>query len=128
LHFHEVTDSNRFTDWQDYESDSVIKTESQEKGAALLSNLESVVEPKPVSITVVETTTVSVSESVKEQLNQPELGLDSVPTTALKPEPVENIVVLDIVKTPEDAAAAYAEGTTVDPLSAENSKKPKAKK
>ena len=46
MHFHEVTDSNRFTDWQDYESDSVIGSTSQKQAASIMSSLENIVEPK----------------------------------------------------------------------------------
>lgn len=118
MHFHEVTDSNRFTDWQDYESDSVIPTVSQKKAASVMSNLETLVEPKLAA---------KVEPVVQEKLNQTELGLDAEPTTALKPE-IENRVIVEMAQTPADAAEAYAEGATVDPLGAENSKKPKAAK
>ncbi len=122
LHFHEVTDSNRFTDWQDYESDSVIHSAS-EQGASMVAALASNVEPKAVTISDV------IESVVTELLNDTSLGLDVNPTTALKPDTeAENVIIVDMVKTPEDAANAYADGTTTDPLSAEASKKPKSKK
>lgn len=119
MHFHEVTDSNRFTDWQDYESDSVLSTTAQKQGAAVMSSLENLVEPKAkVEVPV-----------VAEPLNDTVLGLDVNPTTALKPDPdAVPAAIADLVKTPADAAAAYANGATADPLSAEASKKPKSKK
>jgi hypothetical protein len=84
-----------------------------------MSSLENIVEPKAVAIDMPNT----------EQLNETELGLDANPTTALKPDPdAVSSTVADMVKTPADAAAAYADGATADPLSAEASKKPKGKK
>ena len=121
MHFHEVTDSNRFTDWQDYESDSVL--------SAMVVTAKNEPAPKPnqVKIFVEDAISATLQPVSTAPLNQPDLGLDAVPTTALKPEENEGGTPA-IVNTPEDAAAAYAEGTTSDPLSAENSKKPKAKK
>jgi hypothetical protein len=122
MHFHEVTDSNRFTDWQDYESDSVIGSTAQQQAASIMANLEGIVEPRATKTLA---DTLADIPAPTEPLNQTELGLDANPTTALKPEEDSTVV---IVKTPEDAAAAYADGTTTDPLSAENSKKPRAAK
>ena len=119
MNFREVTDSNRFTDWQDYESDSVI--DAQDSQVATVDN------NNPVAITL--TVNESFKVSVSSPLNQPELGIDTIPTTALKPDlDTEVSVVSDLVKTPEDAANAYAAGATADPLSADVSKKPKSKK
>jgi hypothetical protein len=119
MHFHEVTDSNRFTDWQDYESDSVISKIS------IPAKNEPAPKPTQVKLVVEDAISATLQSVSTEPLNQPELGLDDKPTTALKPEEDSTTIV---VNTPEDAAAAYADGTTTDPLSAENSKKPKAAK
>jgi hypothetical protein len=127
MHFHEVTDSNRFTDWQDYESDTVIDDASLalKQGVSLMSSLENIVEPKTRTVADV----ITDLPKPTEPLNDTELGLDVVPTTALKPDPdVVSEVVASTVKTPVDAANAYADGATSDPLSAEASKKPKSKK
>ena len=117
LHYHEITDSNRFTAWGEFES-ADVQSVAQVRTASIIENLEGLVEPKAtVSITVTET------------LNDANLGLDIVPTTALKDDPdaaIDNII--EDVKTPEDAAEAYADGAKVDPLSKEESKKPKSKK
>ena len=125
MHFHEVTDSNRFTDWQDYESDTVIESTSHKQAVSIMASLENLVEPKARSVADV----IADLPVPSTPLNDTELGLDIVPTTALKPDPdaVSNAVA-DLVKTPADAAAAYADGATADPLSAEASKKPKSKK
>jgi hypothetical protein len=124
MHFHEVTDSNRFTDWQDYETDSIIHT-----GVELMDSFNAKTEPKAKVAAPVAPAAPQppAEEPVAETLNQTELGLDVVATTALKADP-DAPPVADVVKTPEDAAAAYADGATVDPLSAEASKKPKSKK
>ena len=123
MHFHEVTDSNRFTDWQDYESDSVISTQSKD----ITPVLESSINPTAITITVNEVINVATVEA----LNQPAIGIDTTPTTALKTDEdslISAIEVVEIAKTPEDAANAYADGATADPLSAEAAKKPKSKK
>lgn len=118
FHFHEMTDSNRFTDWQDYESDSIVDTPARVQGSSIMANLETLVEPKHI---------VDVPPSPA--FNDTSLGLDTKPTTALKPDPdAVPEVVAELIKTPADAAAAYADGATSDPLSAEASKKPKSKK
>jgi hypothetical protein len=121
MHFHEVTDSNRFTDWQDYGTDVVIAEET-------------VVNPVEgtwaggVSVPVTaEPVIVKAEEPVVK--NQPELGIDTTPTTALKPESdkeetKENNVVAD----PEKAAEIYAEGATEDPLGKNAPKKTKVTK
>ena len=121
MHFHEVTDSNRFTDWQEYESDSIVSVSTNELSNVSVSNVVSKVEPK-VRITE------EVSREETSQLNNADLGLDTVPTTALKPTDDVEISMSDIVKTPEDAAEAYAEGATTDPLNESPAKKPKGKK
>jgi hypothetical protein len=121
MHFHEVTDSNRFTDWQEYETDSVIHS-----GEELMASLNAQTEPKATVIAPA-TPMAPVEEVVVQPLNKPDLGLEVEPKTSLKPEETPAIVA-DIVKSPEDAAAAYADGATADPLSAEASKKPKGKK
>ena len=117
MSFHEVTDSNRFTDWQEYESDNVIAV------SVPLVPLVPLVPDVSVS------TIVLIDEDVSVVKNEVETGLDATSVSALKPE-IEQVAIAlaSIVKSPEEAAAAYADGATVDPLSAEASKKPKAKK
>jgi hypothetical protein len=123
LHYHEVTDSNRFTDWQDYESDSVLHT-----GEELMDSFNAQTEPKAkVATPIAPSVQVAEEPKVAEVLNQTDLGLDATATTSLKADP-DAPAVTEVVKTPEDAAAAYADGATADPLSAEASKKPKGKK
>ena len=60
-------------------------------------------------------------------MNDTALGLDIKPTTALKADEEAPAIVADIVKTPADAAAAYADGATTDPLSAETEAPKKVK-
>lgn len=125
FHFRELMDSNRFTDWGDYGTDTVITDSAETPAPTSAPKAAAKIAAKPAEeTTVVEDTKTEETEV----LNNTELGLDTVPTTALKPEQTESSVVDEIVKTPEDAAAAYAEGTTADPLSEEPVKKVKAKK
>lgn len=115
LHFKEVVDSNRFTDWSEFISDVITEPES-------------VVEAVNEVVVINEAPPVDVIETppVVESLNDEAAGLDVEPTTALKPDPEE--VLSTTVYDLETAVDAYTEGTTVDPLSEKQSKKPKAKK
>ena len=116
MHFREVTDSNRFTDWQDYESDNIINPVERKVAIIDVSELTE----KDVDSIVEGFKTAKASEVI----NQTELGLDIEPTTALKPELPEN--VKKVVNT-VDAASAYADGATADPV-ADEAKKAKTKK
>lgn len=117
MHFHEVTDSNRFTDWSEYESDSVLA--ANEVIAPVVEKLieklvkveEEKIDPLPTPV-----------------LNDGEIGLDTEAKSLLKPDLDAPSVAPAIVSTPQDAAAAYADGATSDPLGEEASKKPKGKK
>jgi hypothetical protein len=108
-HFHELMDSNRFTSWQEYESDEVVGPEV----ASPVVETKTPVTPAPVA----------ADEVKPEDMNPVDLGLDSVPTTALKPE-VDDSLTRSITATALDAAEAYAEGATEDALGKEASKKP----
>jgi len=101
MHFREVTDSNRFTDWTEYGTDIVIK--------------EDVLAP--------------VAHRTTPVINDQEIGLDPNAVSKLKPEDEETkISPIPFIAGPVDAAEAYAEGATADPLSSKVSKKPKAVK
>jgi hypothetical protein len=122
MHYSEVTDSNRFTAWNEYENDSVLV---DEVAPVTVEAMVAVKVAKPVA------EPVKVAEPVVESKNQPDAGLDTTPTTALKADEdvqVAEQVVVAAPSTPESAADAYAEGVTVDPLGAEASKKPKGRK
>jgi len=96
MHFREVTDSNRFTDWVEYATDVVIK--------------EEVVNVAPTPVTPI--------------LNDASLGLDPDAVSKLKPENEETKVSpTPTVASPADAAEAYAEGAKADPLSSKVSKR-----
>lgn len=104
MHFREVTDSNRFTDWTEYGTDVVIK---EERAAA---------PPRPQTPVI----------------NDQDIGLDPDAVSKLKPENEEQAPTshpsVPFIASPADAAEAYAEGTTSDPLSSKVPKKPKAVK
>lgn len=117
MNFNEVTDSNRFTGWIEYESDVIVgDTEKEEivvelgavDNSVLIAKKEEPVEPV-----------------VTTEMNPHELGLDAVATTALKPE---ETVTDPVVVTPVDAAEAYATGATEDPLGADGTTKKVATK
>jgi hypothetical protein len=131
MNHHEITDSNRFTPWQDYTTDQIVEPLAGPVPNPVLK----------ISIPNDVMTKLRVPEPVYADVNKPELnmssvkniveaGLDPDTPSKLKPDPdvVETTKVLDVI----DAAAAadaYAEGATTDPLAAkEPEKKAKVKK
>lgn len=132
MNFHEITDSNRFTDWQDYATD---KTISPLAGPAVTLPLK--VQAPQIKVVVAEEVRkelegngIDVDAEIAEAIkNDSMLGLDIEGTSKLKPDPDAEVTskILDVVDA-ESAAEAYAIGATADPLSAPAAKKPKAKK
>ena len=146
MHHHEVTDSNRFTDWQEYGNDLVL-TEDQiapHVGPAhtLPLRIKNPANP-PAETTPIgkgapeeERTVLHIEvegDVTPEQVqavvqNFTELGLDPDGKSRLKPDANEEQSTVTVVATPKVAAEAYADGATADPLGKEASKTPKAKK
>ena len=139
MHFHEVTDSNRFTDWQDYGTDLVL-TEDQvapHVGPAhtlpLRVKAPEVVAPAKVlerSVLHVEVEGDVTPEQVQAVVqNFTELGLDTEGKSKLKADPdAPQETTNTIVESPAAAAEAYAEGAKEDPLGKTAPKKPKVTK
>jgi hypothetical protein len=125
LNHHEITDSNRFTDWQDYGTDVVI---SEEPGAPPAVPVYADIN-KPVLDLEAVRQRIETSDVVTIK-NEVELGLDLEGKSKLKPDPVaEETKAVIAIANPQDAAEAYAAGAKEDPLSATGSKKPvRAKK
>jgi hypothetical protein len=90
LNHHEVTDSNRFTDWQDYGSDEVLSVETN----ATVEEVAPAPAPAP---------TPAPAPVVSEVKNDASLGLDPEPK-----KPVDEAVT-EVTTTPDAAAEAYAE-------------------
>lgn len=119
MHFHEVTDSNRFTDWIQYGTDVVIAEHTNTQAVA------------PVAEKVVHHTDAGNSlpaEAVEKVIidtdNNAGIGIDITAKSALKAETTKGLVPPAVaILTPEIAANAYAEGATKDPLSAKESTK-----
>lgn len=116
LHHNQITDSNRFTDWGEYESDSVVGVAIRDTATVTIDPgatgwAGSLKVPVPVTITT-------------ETLNDASIGIDQTPTTALKPEVTEEAapIVPPVTTTPEAAANAYAEGAKEDPLGGKKAK------
>jgi len=146
MHFHEVTDSNRFTDWVEYGSDVVIEEEDDKPTPMPPYS----VAPDPSQKVTVKNlkelknvgqlgggdaflgSLAALQDNEKEALADPdvragfEMGLDTGEKTALKPE--LDAIAATVVTTPVDAAEAYAEGAKEDPLGKEGSKKGTKKK
>lgn len=157
MNHQELTDSNRFTSWDELNTDvdvSVVKVELQTAPMPTTKTIPQKVTPREIQ--------EQAPKELPAILNNTELGLDPTATTSLKtdeviaesllqagiiateekmvsvntdaasiPEPnVEPVAKATnkVIKTPKDAAAAYTEGTTTDPLGETESKKPKAKK
>lgn len=94
LHHHEVTDSNRFTDWIEYATDEVIKDEE------VVAAVEPVVEPvSPVAVP----TEVKPVVQETEVKNDQDVGLDTTGSGVL-----ETLLEKDVTQV--DAVEAYAEG------------------
>ena len=138
LHFHEVTDSNRFTDWIEYGSDVVIEQDEkaipmptyapQPQVSTEVRSMRKLVElPDDVAPELKLPTAMSGTTGAGEELNPQDLGLDVSAPSALKPEVAE--ILGKSSTTPVVVAEAYADGAKEDPLGKEGSKKPaKAKK
>ena len=134
LNFHQVTDSNRFTDWTEYTSDIVIETKTYDDGTvatgvAPLPN-DSPTERRVFSVDIGDATPAEAKkmlDEVRERMNNPELGLDTTSVSKLKPENEENhetnVAPQVTFKDAQSAADAYTQGTTSDPLSGKISKK-----
>lgn len=105
LHHHEITDSNRFTDWQDYSTDEVLAPLA---GPAEILPVK-VQLPKAEPVIPGSNRTFDVEASVSApavEMNPHDLGLD--PEPKLSPEAAE--VLAASTTTPAQAAEAYAEG------------------
>lgn len=133
LHHHELTDSNRFTDWQEYGSDEVLEPVA---GPA---------SPLPLKIQVTETkvaptvyadinkpaldleavrAAIEAQKPADEEVkNDPTVGLDPTSPSQLKEESAEEIKSIQDITSPPDAAEAYAAGATEDPLAGKAPKK-----
>lgn len=151
MHFHEITDSNRFTDWEDYNTDVEIDETVTPGPTGWAGPLEISTTPqvttevnsmrKHVDLESPEVFEEGFAEKNVGQLGSAdpflgslaeiameklEAGLAPEEKSALKPDTDAPTTI--VVTTPAAAAEAYAEGATVDPLGEEESKKPKAKK
>lgn len=132
MHFHEVTDSNRFTDWQDYGSDVVIQETDKSvptpaKAPAKKINTETLMPVLRIPEDKIPGSNKEFRDARAEMTddkNDQELGLDRKAKSALKGKPDVKAADVDVV----DVVEAYAAGTTEDPLSAEGSKKGTKKK
>lgn len=150
MHYHQITDSNRFTSWDDYDTDVGIAETVTPGPTGWTGPLEVKVDEKPTPmppympastepVTPIDITKLhrieqealkdsDVREGFEEAKNDGTLGLDADSASKLKPDPDAEATVkaLDIIDA-ASAAEAYSEGATSDPLG-EDSKKPKAKK
>lgn len=123
LNHHEVTDSNRFTDWQDYTTDEVVAPLSGPVPNPVLK----VSAPVYADINQPVVNLGGIKERVYGQLppagheheigktaseikNDVELGLDTMAKSQLKPEPneTEGQVPTAVIETTTDVAEVYA--------------------
>jgi hypothetical protein len=106
LNFSEVTDSNRFTGWQEYGDDMILDVPKVQFSTPDASKAKVYIEEK-----------VEVKVSETAELNLQDLGLDPEAPSMLKPDPeaVEAASKAGLDKV--DALAAYTDGATEDPLS-----------
>ena len=124
MHHTAVTDSNRFTDWQDYETTISVDPEPAMDSAEV---------PAPTVTVPVVVQEAQVPEDA-EVKNHTELGLDINPTTSLKPDAEEDdaytkqLKGIPVVNSPDEAAELYAADATTDPLGKTTPKKTKVTK
>lgn len=110
MHFHEVTDSNRFTDWQDYGTDEII-TETVEEATILPAGLGEVTKTSSLVPPVSNLDkTLTAEESFKTPVqNDASLGLDTEAKSMLKAESDEEKAEENPkAETPQEAAEMYA--------------------
>ena len=118
LHHHEVTDSNRFTGWEEYVTDQVVApldgpahTLPLKIKVADISVNEEGLKNKTTVVEIGDSISGEVLENIKTVFNNADLGLDTKPTTALKPDPSEEVLTKVLTPTtPDSAAEAYADG------------------
>jgi hypothetical protein len=151
MHFHEVTDSNRFTDWQDYGTD-VVLTEDQiapqagpahtlparvsvpskpvyadiNKPAVNLEGVKELIEKDRVirHLEVEGEVSVETLRVIEEAFNDSNLGLDPEGKSKLKPDPdAPQETTKNDNHSPAEAAEAYASGAKEDPLGKTATKK-----
>jgi hypothetical protein len=109
LNHHEVTDSNRFTHWKEYGDDMIINAPSAVKSLSVTEKVAVVIQPRANVAVVLAAPRVDTPN-----LNSTELGLDALSGSSLKSDPDD---VIKAISAPVDAAEAYADGATEDPLS-----------
>ncbi len=133
MHFSEVTDSNRFTDWIEYESDQVLSAIQSTVTTKYADGTTATGVPPLPELSPEEQALAELSNLGQEieaeilPLNNTEMGLDPNAKSALK-EVKDDTPAAVVNTTPEAAADAYTKGTTSDPLAPEASAKPKSKK
>jgi hypothetical protein len=99
MSFREVTDSNRFTEWQEYNDDEPVHP----------YDTYVPVEKKAPKVELKPAPPPRVPE-VSEVKNDGDLGLDTTSASMLKPESAEELLETKLkVATPQDAAEIYAD-------------------
>lgn len=129
INHHEITDSNRFTGWNEYGDDLVLDFDGSETAnPAVIETQDRRVYTIDIDDMDADQALEVVTTAMKDAdtLNQTELGLDVSAVSSLKsiPESLKTMVPA----TPVAAAEAYAAGATSDPLSEKESKKPESDK
>jgi hypothetical protein len=125
MHFHEVTDSNRFTGWDEYGTDVVIKNEVYADinvPAVNLAAIKKQFQETALSGTVEETVSVVQNDSL--------LGLDPDSGSKLKPDNEEENTTKSEPPTRDVLLQSYVEGVPPAPVATEpleTAKKGKAK-
>lgn len=129
-HYHEITDSNRFTDWQDYGTDEVITVE--EKATPMPPYTPPVDTSLKVDVKSLKDLQPPVIKKVESDVkNDASLGLDPDAKSVLKEENEEEASVQanvsSNVDSPAAAAEAYATGEAPVKAKKESSKKAESK-
>ena len=118
INHHEITDSNRFTGWNEYGDDLVLDFDGSETANP------AVIETQDRRVYTIDIDNMDADQALEvvttamkdaDTLNQTELGLDVSAVSSLKSIP-ESLKAM-VPATPVAAAEAYAAGATSDPLS-----------
>lgn len=129
MHFHEVTDSNRFTGWGEYGTDLVIRKEAYAEVNAPELNFAAIKKQFQEAV-FFDPAKGTVEETVSVVLNDSSLGLDTESKSQLKPGNEEENITQSEPPTRDVLLQAIVESIPATPVAAEpleTAKKGKAK-
>jgi hypothetical protein len=142
MNHHEVTDSNRFTSWNEYHDDMILDVPVEyvspalQKGQAKVGKIMNPHDvPDTTGLDIIPEGTAKILANsnttpvISVTKNETEIGLDPFAKSSLKSENEEEKNSKGtVITSPQKAAEAYAEGAKEDPLGKTATKKTKVTK